>query len=61
MYSGQSVSADDELPGKKIECPGCGRSVMVRRNLPRDSLKSPIERSSDAEPNDAQFLEGKKQ
>ena len=59
IYCGQTVSAEDELTGKKIKCPGCGHSVMARRKLPGDAQKSSVERSGCAEPNDAHFWEGK--
>ena len=40
IYCGYPVSAEEELAGRKIECPACGHFVRVRPHQPGDALKT---------------------
>lgn len=59
MYCGELISAEGVLIGKKIKCSGCGHSLVIRRKESGDTQKSSVEKNIAAEPNDAQFWEGK--
>jgi len=59
VYCGKPISVEGKLIGEKIECSGCGHSVMVRRKQSDDTQKSSVERDINTELNDANFLEEK--
>jgi DNA-directed RNA polymerase subunit RPC12/RpoP len=57
IYCGQSVRAEERLAGKRIECPACGHSVMVRQRKVGDALK-PAHDADEGKP-EASSWEGK--
>ena len=59
VYCGKTVTADEELIGKKIKCYDCGHSIIVRRKESDDTHKSSIKDDIDTKSNYDNFWEGK--
>lgn len=59
VYCDKPISAEGKLIGKRIECSGCGHSVMVRPKESSDTQQSSIKGDIDTESNNANLWEGK--